>query len=60
MIHVRKSKIDQEKAKLWGVEEDPFFNAPHYKSTFLVKKRVFLKVILKTNYTTRNVGFLYR
>ena len=55
MMHVKKTKIDKEKAKLWGVEERPFFNAPHYKSTFLVKKRVFFKVILKTNYMTRNV-----
>ena len=31
MIHVKKSKIDQEKAKLWGVEERSVFNAPHCK-----------------------------
>ena len=29
MIHAKKSKIDQEKAKLGGVEEHPFFNALH-------------------------------
>jgi len=25
MIHAKKLKIDKEKAKLWGVEEHPFF-----------------------------------
>ena len=29
MIHVKKQKIDQEKAKLWGVEECPYDNALH-------------------------------
>ena len=29
MIHVKKQKIDQEKAKLWGVEERPYDNALH-------------------------------
>ena len=29
MIHVKKTKIDQEKAKLWGVEERPYDNASH-------------------------------
>ena len=25
MLHVKKSKIDQEKAQLWDVEENPVF-----------------------------------
>ena len=29
MIHVKKSKIDQEKAKIWGVENRPTLSAPH-------------------------------
>jgi hypothetical protein len=29
MIHVKKQKIDQDKAKSWGVEECPYNNAPH-------------------------------
>ena len=30
-IHVQKQKIDQEKAKLWGVEDRCVFCAPHCK-----------------------------
>ena len=29
MIHVKKIKIDQEKAKLWSVEHRPTLSAPH-------------------------------
>ena len=29
MIHLKKSKIDQEKAKLWGVENRATLPAPH-------------------------------
>jgi len=29
MIHAKKLKINKEKAKLWGVEEHPFFFALH-------------------------------
>ena len=31
MIHVKKSKIDQEKAKLWGIKNCSTLSAPHCK-----------------------------